>query len=365
MKHLRQAIFWLVLFCCLASIAGTDPGITIIHNRGILWAHRKSMLHLEAPTYGYDVNLYLFTERSDMNWSRAYNSPRIGITLSYLDLGKPEVTGKVFGLLPFIEFRLLHQKKQELNFRMGAGLGYLTKKWDLATNRLNNAIGTHVNGNMRLHFLYHRQIGPHWELTAVAGITHYSNGNFRLPNLGVNSVEAGIGIGYNLNGIPNREGIYTPDSTARRQRSEIRFSFGTKETSLIYPKRVFAFDLGLRHYLFNWEKLRLCGGLDFFYDPGYVYRDNPNDVQGGPNMRNSMEMALCGGGELWLGKFSFIGEGGIYLYTPDMSYYKGPIYQRVGFRYKINPEWSCLTTLKAHFARADYFEWGIAYTIVH
>lgn len=356
----RAGILLLVLISFAPTRAGDELGISIYHSRGVFWAHRKTILQLEAPTRGIDVNLTFFTEKSRKSWHKHYNYPRCGLTLSYLDLGIPEVTGSAFGILPFVELRLVQKRSHELNFRWATGLGYLTKKWDLETNNQNRAVGSHFNANMRAHLIYHAVFASGPEFSLIAGITHYSNGNVRLPNLGVNCVEMGIGLGFNRR--REKPGWTNTDTGETFKRAlEIRFAGGTKETSIIYRKRIFPATLTGRYAFRGSSISRWHAGLDFFFDQGRLYRDNPADVTERPNLSNSLDIGVHIGHELLLGRLHFITEAGVYVFSPGL--FKGLLYQRLGFKYAVTSHWNASVALKTHFSRADLFEWGIGYTL--
>lgn len=354
--------FVLVLSIAPTFVYAGNPGFAIYRSQGYLWAHRKTMLPMEAPTHGFDLNMYFLTQQGNQNWTRQYRSPRLGICFTYMNLGKPEISGEAFGILPFAEFKIVDRPRQEFNVRVSSGIGYLTKIWDLETNLLNKAVGSHLNANMRLHLVYHWMITPKIELSTVLGITHFSNANYKMPNLGLNSVEGAIGIGYHLKGKPTATKAYVPDTLGKPRRHEIRFSGASKVTGLVYSKRVFVSVLSYRYSFWGGQKNRLHGGVDLFHDRGFLYRDNPANVTEKPDLGNSFETAALVGNEFLLGSLHIITELGIYMYSPHWN--KGPAYQRIGFKYEIGRHWAASITLKTHFARADYIEWGIAYTIL-
>jgi hypothetical protein len=309
----------------------------------------------------FDFNAYLFTQNSNINWPRQYGYPRVGASIVFLDLGTP-ITGKVFGLLPFVEFKLTESRNQELNVRLSSGLGYVTRKWNLEENLLNKATGSHLNAAMRVHFMYHKKVTENIELTGLLGMTHFSNGNFRMPNLGVNSVEAGIGLNFNPKGKPSTSYPFAPDSSARTNRTEIQISGATKVTGLVYGKRIYVGQVGLRQHFRCRQKSRFSAGFDVFYDRGHFYRDNPDNAQGKPRIKETTELGILLGHSLLMGNLQLITELGTYLYAPEWN--KGLFYQRIGFKYEINQNWALRSILKTHFARADYFEWGISYTLL-
>lgn len=78
----------------------------------------------------------------------------------------------------------------EWNF--GASFGW--KKYDAEKNPQNQVVGSKANAYIYLGFLLNWQISSNTNLRSGIGLTHYSNGNTSFPNLGVNAIEASIGV---------------------------------------------------------------------------------------------------------------------------------------------------------------------------
>jgi hypothetical protein len=172
-----------------------------------------------------------------------------------------------------------------------------------------------------------------------------------------------VGIGFNRMTPP--KGTVPAKTISEkpmpRKALELRYSMGTKETSIIYRKRIFPATLSTRYFFRMAAWSRWHSGIDFFFDQGRLYRDNPADVTERPNLGNSLDIGVHIGHELLLGRLHFVTELGIYAYSPGL--FKGISYQRLGFKYSFHPQWNASVVLKTHFSRADLFEWGIGYTI--
>ena len=63
----------------------------------------------------------------------------------------------------------------------------------------NAALSTSVTACMGIALKLHYKVTPQWELSLAATAHHYSNGNTSIPNGGVNTAGASIGIAYTLN----------------------------------------------------------------------------------------------------------------------------------------------------------------------
>ena len=78
----------------------------------------------------------------------------------------------------------------EWNF--GASFGW--KKYDPDSNPLNTVVGSRINAYINLGFFLNWAIDPQTHLKAGVDVTHYSNGNTRYPNAGVNTVGATVAL---------------------------------------------------------------------------------------------------------------------------------------------------------------------------
>lgn len=317
---------------------------------GVFWAHRKNMYQMEAFTKGLDLGVYRSSKGLRNDWGQFYRYPDVGLNLLYLDLGMSDLNGKVFGLLPFVEFRLKQGEKHQLNFKMATGLGWATSPWNLTENNLNKAFGSHLNGNMRVQFAGRILVTQHLALRYGAGITHFSNGNFKLPNLGINNVELSVGLAWQ-----KHETLVHPKINKKLEKTyfkEIRIFGGSKETDLVNNMRTYPLGISFRQGQNASAKSDWMIGFDYFFDQSYTQTLEKS-------FKNQSEMGLALGHELKLGKFGFLTEIGFYAWVPNSV--KGRLYKRLGFRYQVLPQWYIQGILKTHFARADYFEWGIGY----
>ena len=80
------------------------------------------------------------------------------------------------------------------------GLGYFTNPFDLEDNHLNRAIGSNLNVGIRLGFHQTISLNDQMDISFGIGMTHFSNGNTQLPNLGVNMPN--LQFGYNFYPFP-------------------------------------------------------------------------------------------------------------------------------------------------------------------
>lgn len=103
----------------------------------------------------------------------------------------------------------------EWNF--GASFGW--KKFDKLDNPHNEVVGSKINAYINLGFLLNWRISSHTHLRAGVGMSHYSNGNTRYPNSGVNTLGASVGVTHFLG---DREEPHRTLSVGRQLRTPFR-----------------------------------------------------------------------------------------------------------------------------------------------
>ena len=179
---------------------------------GVFWHHHFEMQKFNAHYPAFEASIYQSTYGRN-NWETVYNYPYIGVTFYHANFGlnfehNPEVgdaLGSVYALYPFINYPLNPNEDSQLTFKLGAGLGYITRPFNNFTNYYNFAIGSHFNAAVNLSFEYRQRFTPRFMTVASFGLTHFSNGSTKLPNYGLNTFSGALGIAYYL--IPPRENM--------------------------------------------------------------------------------------------------------------------------------------------------------------
>ena len=85
-----------------------------------------------------------------------------------------------------------------LNYEWNFGASFGWKPYDEQQNVRNRVIGSRVNAYLNAGLALRYALTPHWELTAGATLTHFSNGNTRYPNDGLNAVDTRLAVSYNF-----------------------------------------------------------------------------------------------------------------------------------------------------------------------
>jgi len=339
----------------------TPFSIGIKPQYGFLIPHRTSMIHLvksHVPSCEFFID---FPGTGNKKWHVYYNQPSWGITFYTGNLGSRQFIGMGYGLIAYANLHFLKRKNFEWNIRMGTGAGWIEKIFDRSENNKNVAIGSHLNGMMLLS-TEAKFIRKKMDFGTGITLTHYSNGSFTVPNLGLNLPSVFLSAYYKFG---NHETQVTPverEKFIRYSTTSVIASIGGKE---IYPagsKRYFVSSVCSYFTRQLNEKSGLNTGLDYFYSDALYNRLRIDSVATGSRFSYS-QLGLHLGHELNIGNLTMLVQLGTYVV--DKYKEDGPVYNRLGVRYYFQNNLVASLMLKTHFAKADYFEFGIGYRFNH
>ena len=361
-----RTIFVLLFFSKASFSQSSQKSSWIVESKasyGFIACHHPKMRHLQQDHLGgVEINIGKQTNGSKY-WQQYHKYPVMGMMFLRSDLGKKDVLGSASALYTYLNFHINKSPKKEFNFRFAAGVGYLSKCFDPLENYKNIAIGSHVNVSINMMYELKYNIFDRFQASTSIGLTHFSNGAYKIPNLGLNIPTVNVGVSYKL--TETRAQAQAPqknlwDSLPLKKEIFTVFSFGTKQ---IYPPSgenysVYSLSLGYAYPLSI--KRKLIFGHDLFLDysnlrslkrvdeaPGKDYEINKNGVFVGQ--------------EICFSKLTFLMDLGAYYHT----LYKddGYIYSRFGLRYCLTKNLLVSLALKTHYAKADFVGWGIGYKI--
>lgn len=357
---LRTCFFIILAMSFVYNANGQErPKVAVGFNYypGFLVAHREDSKNLESHTHGFE--LQISKQQSVQPWAKHYNKPEIYMGLLYMNLGNPDLTGNAFAAMPGFESSLTSFRNSELRIRFSTGLAYLTKKFDIYTNRRNQAIGSHINGVMQGFATWEtRYQNNPWHLQVGLGLTHFSNGSYRVPNLGVNMPSLYFGANYLIEQKPHRNPI---KDTLNPVKWQVYAAYGFKERSLTNTTGFNIWTVGVTRLKNISIKRSWRYGSDIYLDKTHHFIDYPDAPLTGLSPFEMTEWGIYAGHQLLISRVYFITDIGIYPYKPSSN--KFITYQRIGFNYHFNQHGYVLAALKTHFGIADHFTWGIGYRL--
>jgi hypothetical protein len=326
---------------------------------GFLIAHRPFMTHLvRENSYGFELTAWQQFTTDDAATQRLRN-PMKGVSLEFRNFGYDEVLGKAFSLTTYMVFPLIQTKKNGfLDLTLGTGAGYLSRCYNAVDNPLNNAIGSKWNGRVNLKLSWIK----YWENLHFGGgieFMHFSNGSITTPNLGLNSPSAFLQVGYNTQ--PRQQAIKRSDvvknELLQKNNLTAELIVSAKEIAAIpyLPKRypVIGTRLG-----YTYSKRGLWGAeiaLDLIHNESNFHKYGDTTFV----RKDILQVGIYAGTyvQFYRCQIAF----GLGWYARDNINAEGRMYNRIGYRYYFKDKWFALFNIKANYAKADYFEFGIGY----
>jgi hypothetical protein len=350
----------LLLFTLSSLVIQGQKAVQAILFPGYLAPHNTMMPHMAAHTFGAEAALVV-NGSGNKTIDEILGDFRWGVGLYYMHLGKLAINGHVFAINPFFEFPIHVRKKSSTFLKIGTGIGYFNKRFDPISNPLNRAMSTPFNSAMFFHFLNEHELKNNLSIVYGPGLTHYSNGNFSKPNLGINTPQFNLGLVYQIK--PKTSDIQKTNrfELTAKNYTEIRAGITSKQAAIADPvrKNIYTSSVTYGHLMSPIRYLR--AGIDFFHDPLIAYKPFYPETLNGNKLSETSEIGFRIGQEYHLGIASVIGDLGYYLYKPTLSRTRS-VYINVSifFHYK---NFSFGPRLKTHMGIADFMDFGIAYRI--
>ena len=357
LKKISVIIFLFIFFSRNNSFSQGEIQVGSNFHYGFIIAHRESMGHLvKAHTVGYDINISLQTTGNKL-WQQIYNYPVIGLKIYHVNLGNPEVLGNATAFIPYMNFNFIKRKTFSFGFDLGTGFGYIDKVFDRLENHKNNAIGTHINGIMHGHFEIAWNPFQNVFLHSSVGITHFSNGSYKIPNLGINIPTASIGLSYRFEKYKTEFKKDSIPAVNKKIIYNIIITGGSKEVYPTGSPNHSTFTLFINAIKPLGQKSKIGIGTNLFYDISLLGKIGTDSIP--LNHLTIIREGIYFSHELCISKLSMIFQMGVYIidnYKKD-----GFLYHRLGWNYQINKHLIANFTLKTHFAKADNLELGLGY----
>ncbi len=359
---MRLNFLFFILGLSGASIAQTnfEHAIEYRQKLGFLAAHRGVMAHMAKNLAVAGEFSYVFRTRGFKAYQRVYKFPAYGATLFYGQVGNQELLGNFIGAYGFAELPMVSFRNYRMDFKLGLGLGYNANPYHPVNNPLNVALATKINGLMCLSIKSSYSFRKN-SFNVGLDITHFSNAAWKVPNFGINMPFISVGYARALNSVPyfdSYEGdVMTPMGLPYdRWLYSATAILSAKQMMPIGGRRypVYALNLSAKHFFGYKAGLELA--LDLIskqaildYQP-YIVKSQLDILQVGAYAAYLVP----------LDRFHFVFGMGAYLrdkFSPE-----DPLYHRIGARYYLKNGLLLNLTLKTHWARADYLEYGIGYT---
>ena len=360
MRKLMVILFFLLVLPGLSAQEKVEHGITARGGYGFLIAHTKNMQNLvKDHTTSFELR-YEARKYNEESWRNDFNFPYMGASFLFYDFGNSEEIGYGYVLLANLGFPLIKGNENfELIMHAGVGPGIISRPFDQQENHKNIAVGSQYNSCVNMLLESRFKLGSRMSVNAGIGMTHFSNGAFRMPNLGLNLPYASLGVNYKLNEVEKPERIKERSSTKRFRLNTV-FSYSMKDIYPPDPDEFFpVFNLSTTvDYKYN-NKFFVIGGIDIFQNTANIRiaENRGKEI----TFAENFQLGTSIGFGVDLNKVEFYLQKGIYAVSATSLH--GPFYHRLGVRYHVK-QFNFTYTVKSHWGRADNFEFGIGYRIL-
>lgn len=361
MKSTIQLIFLLSIFTFELhgqQSKGTNWNLrTDFHYGFVLPEYQHFNYLVDESVKGFEISAFKRTIGKN-SWEKIYRYPEAGLTFQFTTLGNRLVFGNELALFPYVSIPLVRKKHFVLFNQFGCGIGYATKKFDLASNYENVSVGSHINVHFNYKLGAQVKLGKRFTVNTGLSFIHYSNANMAEPNLGVNILAAYLGTSMSLT---KQDAFMDPSLEVHNRKHEFDFIYaaGGKHTRALQSSIYFTSSASVEYHYHLGRKIHIGGGIDFFYDSA-TETEMKALGKGNYKNRDAFNSGIHFSQEIVYHSFSFILQEGFYVGLLD-EINESPIYNRAIVRWKFNEHILMSISMKSHLHILDYPELGLGY----
>ncbi len=131
---------------------------------------------------------------------KIYGGVYQGIGLAYYNFFEPRELGNPLAVYLFQGARIARiSPRVSLNYEWNFGVSFGWEPYNFDYNWHNTVIGSKVNAYLNANFYFNFMLSPLVDLVSGITLTHFSNGNTKFPNAGLNTTGLKVGLIYNFN----------------------------------------------------------------------------------------------------------------------------------------------------------------------
>lgn len=370
-KSRRRKILWtrcvVLSLCCefeLHTECAAQAAIRITSHYGFIVPHREEIKNLiQGHSWGVNAEMPLKYRREKF-WHRAWSYPQQSWTMTFLNTGNPKQLGTHYSLLHQLYLPLQkpsNEWKIKQHLALGIGLGFASKVWNQAENYQATVLSSHLNTALSLQYgwQFNMRRGP--AISCGFRMAHFSNGSLKTPNLGTNNFSFFVASELTHK---NHLVATNSDSLMSNELSRFRLTggyfFGLKEILPPGERKYFVNALQLGFDARMNAKSSFTCGLDIMRNSSLpiLFQEKSGITN---SISSLMQLGAMMGYVMHFNRFELRFQQG--FYCVDQYKEDGLLYQRVGLRFYVTERCWLSVMLKTHFAKADYGEYGIGYTL--
>lgn len=355
MKFFIKNIFLIIVIFASKNLISQNSKIQPYN---INFQSHYGYIYDHAHTMSGVVNSYIYSAQIEFSSNQLFLKQtnqsliKFGTGFYYSYLGNNQVLGNSIAIYQSTEFPLFPKFIFPMRFKLASGIAYLTQTYSPTQNSYEASISSHLNVFVQLNFLKKIFEDQTKQLNMGFALTHYSNGAFKMPNLGINLVTLNGNLSF---GLGNKEKTKTIlIDSIKNSRIYITPTLGWKQHQATGPNTFMVWDISLEYSVFKNPKHHLMLGTDFFYDPSWrdVIALNDSNQKG-----HDYNQGFHVGYNLQYNKLIYLANFGVYTLAKNEVWHA--TYHRIGFRYLLSKHLFFNFTLKSFWANAENIEWGL------
>ncbi len=365
MKPFRTKIYLLLFFMLiLLSISSysQEKGsstffYSLNYRTGENKPHREVIKNLMYPYKGFDLK-FGWQTGGNRDWEVAYRYPSLGLGLNW-NTFDTKILGEPVAAYFYTNFPQITTDWFRVDLEVDLGMSYGINPYDKVTNPSNMATGSSLNAFFGIYLEQSFHVAPRVDFFVSEGLTHYSNGAIGWPNLGLNipSLKFGFRHYYEKPKYVNKGKKIEFD---RNFQLNTYIGFGSKKLFAPTPTYREILISPSLYYRLSYKR-RLGLGFEVAYNEskqGLRFWDpyEPKEL---------ITYAVHLSHEYLIEKFTILAQLGLYLGESPSDYNINGyyIYERLGLGYYLFKNTRLTLCLKAHYIKAEFVEFGLAYDI--
>lgn len=324
-----------------------------------LYAHSKSIAQYKG-TIGSGIQIDLNRYRKDdMAYQYAHRHYNSGFSFQYVKFSHADL-GEAANLFYFLEPFLIERKKVSWRLRAAGGINYGSNPYNKETNPENDAYSSHINGYLGLGMSLNFTLSNKLQMMVNATYSHFSNGNTKNPNTGMNYPNIGAGLEYTLNTkkVPLGKqlfyqepwrfdmAVFLCNKSLPTQRDNRFWTYGANVQASYQVHPIHAFTLGAEAYVDE--------SMDAGMDSSEIYRDM--------NLDHRL-VGLLLGHEFLFNRMIFSQQLGVYIYKELPGELVNRVYHRWGINYKLSRRWMLGINLNSNLQKAFILDGRLVFSL--
>ncbi len=328
---------------------------------GNLFIHSKDLEPFRGTTItGCQIDLNRY-RKDALAYSYANKHFNSGFGLQVAKFSDTRL-GSALNLSYFMEPFIWERERFSIRLRCAGGLNLASNPYDSITNKLNDGYSSHVNGYLGLGFSAWYQINANMSFFLDGTYSHFSNGNTKNPNLGINYPNLGIGLEYRFK--PKQKPLGKLLFYDNKWRTDFALYGSNKSLPIAPTKRFWTYGA---HMLVSYRTGKLHAftlGTEFYIDESMRYAMDNHNIYGSMNLDNKF-VGLLGGHEFLFNRCIFSQQLGVYIYKEVPEEFVNRVYHRWGFHYKLSKNWMVGINLNANLQKAFLFDARLVYSMYY